>query len=729
MPQKTSPFLEGKWGWNYGENNWNTGADENWLKFSYMFDRNVDGIVSSLPPAVNGQAYFNTVDNRFYFVVDGTYYSSPCPKWFVFTLRGSGDTYQFDGTTVSQIDTISTLDSRVSNLESDVGEINSEDGADHVGVSLSLAGSISRSVQDFARDFLPTIEFFGGKGDYITDNLLPIALAIASGAKGVKFGMGIYSFSNGFDKPQNFIMIGETAPELGFGTVDAKQFLREGYRHLMPGTVLAFKGTGTATATFPQRSDEFSSVRYCIRSVNTGVGSLGATLRDLAIIQDMVCFDAGGNATKPGFENKSDYEVGHLFDDSAQEVSSNVVVFGYFPKAGTVILSTSGNDDPDYNKFVGGSTMGKHGLAILGSSTPASYGLSGTAGHRLKMYTLDHHSRGSMTEAERIAYYADADTWSCLWIDGDVDATSAEINGHYFYDCLLRTRANTPLRLGKASNVQFYGGVCEITPYGIPGSDVPKFVGSADVKRGVGFYGMRNNFLGTIFNSEFVGLIPVPVIVSGDPLNGRLGVFGKNPAGGYSGSILGSDGNIGDAAIQLTDDANNGSSGWRMNIDISETPAPLQFKKEGVTKLTLTDGGTFNLSAPVSLDATMLLTSNNGTNVWAIRPQVSSAGQLQYRFGGSGSPVVHQIFTNGGFAPGVTNTSDIATTTSRYKDSWCVSYYVGTSGSVRQLSGSGSPEGTVTAVVGSIYQRNDGASLTTLYVKESGSGNTGWVAK
>ena len=43
--------------------------------------------------------------------------------------------------------------------------------------------------------------------------------------------------------------------------------------------------------------------------------------------------------------------------------------------------------------------------------------------------------------------------------------------------------------------------------------------------------------------------------------------------------------------------------------------------------------------------------------------------------------------------------------------------------------GAGSPEGVVTASVGSIYLRTDGGTGTTLYVKESGTGNTGWVAK
>lgn len=42
---------------------------------------------------------------------------------------------------------------------------------------------------------------------------------------------------------------------------------------------------------------------------------------------------------------------------------------------------------------------------------------------------------------------------------------------------------------------------------------------------------------------------------------------------------------------------------------------------------------------------------------------------------------------------------------------------------------SGSPEGVHAAPVGTLYVRTDGGTGTTLYVKESGTGNTGWVAK
>ncbi|WP_405154779.1 hypothetical protein [Paenibacillus sp. FSL K6-0108] len=43
--------------------------------------------------------------------------------------------------------------------------------------------------------------------------------------------------------------------------------------------------------------------------------------------------------------------------------------------------------------------------------------------------------------------------------------------------------------------------------------------------------------------------------------------------------------------------------------------------------------------------------------------------------------------------------------------------------------GTGSPEGIVSSPVGTIYLRSDGGASTTLYVKQSGTGNTGWVAK
>lgn len=48
---------------------------------------------------------------------------------------------------------------------------------------------------------------------------------------------------------------------------------------------------------------------------------------------------------------------------------------------------------------------------------------------------------------------------------------------------------------------------------------------------------------------------------------------------------------------------------------------------------------------------------------------------------------------------------------------------------VKILVGTATPEGAVTGGVGSLFLRTDGGAGTVLYVKESGTGNTGWVAK
>jgi hypothetical protein len=50
-----------------------------------------------------------------------------------------------------------------------------------------------------------------------------------------------------------------------------------------------------------------------------------------------------------------------------------------------------------------------------------------------------------------------------------------------------------------------------------------------------------------------------------------------------------------------------------------------------------------------------------------------------------------------------------------------------TIGNVSLFEGTGSPEGAVTAPVGSLYMRRDGSPGNTFFRKESGTGNTGWV--
>lgn len=85
-------------------------------------------------------------------------------------------------------------------------------------------------------------------------------------------------------------------------------------------------------------------------------------------------------------------------------------------------------------------------------------------------------------------------------------------------------------------------------------------------------------------------------------------------------------------------------------------------------------------------------------------------------------------FYSGGFRPQTNNTLVNGNASQRWADTFSTNLRPG-AGTVIWTSGTGTPEGAVTAEVGSLFTRTDGGANTTLYVKESGSGNTGWVAK
>jgi hypothetical protein len=78
--------------------------------------------------------------------------------------------------------------------------------------------------------------------------------------------------------------------------------------------------------------------------------------------------------------------------------------------------------------------------------------------------------------------------------------------------------------------------------------------------------------------------------------------------------------------------------------------------------------------------------------------------------------------------PAQDNANLLGTSGRRWQSTYTVDLRVGTDQRI-WTSAPDSPEGVVTALVGSLYTRTNGGAGTTLYVKESGTGNTGWVAK
>lgn len=90
--------------------------------------------------------------------------------------------------------------------------------------------------------------------------------------------------------------------------------------------------------------------------------------------------------------------------------------------------------------------------------------------------------------------------------------------------------------------------------------------------------------------------------------------------------------------------------------------------------------------------------------------------------------VIEARLTPSEFRPEADIGLSLGVPTRRFSSVYGVGFFVG-DGTASWKAGNGSPEGVQTAPVGSIYSRLDGGAGTTFYVKESGAGNTGWVAK
>jgi hypothetical protein len=125
---------------------------------------------------------------------------------------------------------------------------------------------------------------------------------------------------------------------------------------------------------------------------------------------------------------------------------------------------------------------------------------------------------------------------------------------------------------------------------------------------------------------------------------------------------------------------------------------------------TTTAGGSA-FSVGLFRDASQVLAQRNGTNAQTFRIYETDSGandEYLELSAASGTNLIRPQATGTGTASVV-----------RYHTTTAVFW----------TSGSGSPESVVTAPIGSLYTRTDGGAATTLYVKESGTGSTGWVAK
>jgi len=471
--------------------------------------------------------------------------------------------------------------------------LQSRAGASYVNFTYDSDDSIIQSLQSIVRDGRVSVKGFGAVGNYTTDDTAAIIKAdiyAASIGKTLYFPRGVYSMFNGYNRLTHWE--GEGAPQLApFPlTNDDKRFLRPGYKHLLPGSVVMFRGTGTATAV-TQRTDDYASFTYSVRTAITGL-----RMEKMAIVNDTDIYDVDGNLTAYGAENSANYQVGSYFDDCPQNLIVDVVVFGYYPKAGTAIRTVLGLDDPDYTIFRGGSTMGRHGLALIGSQTNdgVSSGMSGTMTFGLDIFTLDHHAR-SLATAPTI--YANADTWACIFIDGMTTAVTANINGHYFHGGSIRTYAIHPIQLRAASQASFSQCIFETSNFSSATFAATKqWLANIDT---IDVMISMCRFAGDVglLLPAFGGAMSGQLIIMGCPgmaMGGGVIVSERNPADGTSAWLKfgGASGGSGDPAIQFgTGNALSSTTGWSFRRDLSNSDV-LEFRWAGAITFQLrTDGG------------------------------------------------------------------------------------------------------------------------------------------
>jgi hypothetical protein len=161
------------------------------------------------------------------------------------------------------------------------------------------------------------------------------------------------------------------------------------------------------------------------------------------------------------------------------------------------------------------------------------------------------------------------------------------------------------------------------------------------------------------------------------------------------------------------------------------------------------------LSGKTTIVKPLLATGSESTSLLQVNrsgSEASNAGSTAFNVKQSGSTTIGASWSSGANLI-ITNSTAVTTydSTSVVKNSGNLDLYGGSGGTdvvrIRRgilqadtgirhsgagptwTTGTGTPEGAVTAPIGSLFSRTDGGAGTSLYVKESGAGNTGWVGK
>jgi len=782
MPQKTSPYVESKFGWNYGESGWNTGMDENLIKFGFLLDATVDGIVDTLPaPSSNGLAYYLTTDKRFYFSADGTWYSSPVPKYFEFKLKSDGTTYVFNGTAPVEVNTSAEVSQELQALEDNLGTaayqdveaFATNDAVDAVQNNLdqsfvnllnntsdslgaALVGYKGRTLTQKLAEVNSIVDF-GAVGDGSTDSTTALISALSLGSVLVPNGdfivnptasqvaqilSSLYKIrcdgSLTINLPaatinlteqvvinsptaQNIAVVGATTPQstitgqvsvtgsaraysVTLSIADASGWAVNDYALIRKdvtgtGDFYSHAGIWKITAVSGNNITLLNTNHSNSFPVNTITGGTIVCLKTVLKFTGCDAFRFEGGQPLKTLDRVAIVGDYNLTTNSGTVGAHGIVV-------GAPVITNNASSNAAFNpngeviigQFVGVSAFGEQGIAVSMRGSMVANFVASCSNRKRGIYSEGGHIRCKLSIC------------SGNGEDGFISDTVGMIQ------CALSIASGNGLNGFWSTNNSLVNASGSIASGNLTNGFECRGLTRLNAENAIS---LNNGARG--YTASYGGMIYAPSCTAiGNISDGLYAVGGGSTIQAQS-AILTNNGAYGARAQNLSNIyllsasvSGNTSGSYISQLDslvVDDTGAVIPGTSTRKSDVTIVDSSTYRgmkVTVSSSLGDASFALDNAGSGTFTSRLMLKADGTVY--------PTTHNSNTNGRDA-------------NRWSAAYSTRLYLGSTGTAFDTSGAGSPEGSVSAPVGSTYRRTDGGATTTFYVKESGTGSTGWVAK
>jgi hypothetical protein len=628
------------------------------------------------------------------------------------------------------------------------------DGTNWVEVSRSESTSASAGGPVSVKDF-------GAAGNGTTDDTTAFTNALASGAKTVFVPAGVYKLTQTLSLPQGVTLEGEGVDE--WEPVYPTRAKKWG------GTVLLFAGTGTRATTFAGvtsmrygggwRTDgadtrkltsfynanasgtTAATQRTFSVAVRNATGAYYCGLRNLRIANWSGADGMSGHSDTGSSSLGDSWDIGLLLDNTEYFLAENIQVVGTWREFGLLDISTAITESRSERNHVHRAKLqGRVGLGIRGTDRWAVTAATAT--------TVDLH-------------WSEEHYWAASGSFRGQDGVTYAYTGRSFAGSTLTLTGVTPdpsavtqLRHPGTgfANTEFYD--CYVYGLDHVSGSLASVLGLSDSKAlEVSGYPLRGIKLR---NCKFHTDEPVTAhlhdamdIMCVDPQFEGGGKMIASPvstdAGAWAAAAVGETRNL----VMLGDNSMDDSAELTLFTPRCGLVQGLQVapRDELTNDFILTALRTgLNTTVKTRSSGNFYVKRSTGSGAFRVTDSgnvlVEGGGQFSLT-GGSGIMNVDasatfalrqstttrlQMFSTGNFAPGSDNALNFGVQATRWANVYGTNFRPG-AGTATWTSGTGTPEGSVTATVGSLFTRTDGGASTTLYCKESGSGNTGWIAK